>query len=642
VITLAALVASVVGALIVQRHPHHRIGWLFLVGQVGTMFGLACQSYGFVALSEDWGPRLPAQIALWVSILTGGILALALMALLLLLAPDGHLLSRRWRWTVWVTLLGLVLHDAAVATVSPTRLDAEARIDGAAGWVPVVTLLAGSLVLVGLVAGAVSLVIRTRRAVGDERMQLRWIGSAAFALAASVPFGVLIDLVLGVPTWLAGLPMMLAYLAVPVLTGVAILRFRLYDIDFLINRSLVLATLTIGVAGAYVAVVVGLSHLVGAHGHDAWTSVLATVVVALGFQPVRRRLDQLVDRLVYGARAAPYEALATFSDELQAGVSAADLLPRVAEVTGRTIGARRATAAMLLPDGSPAGEWSADGSPRDDGTAFPVVVDGERQGVLTVFMARGRGLRSSERELLEDFAAQLAPALRTLRLEHELAAQVEALAEMGLKLDQSRCRLLSVEASERVRFEAAINREVLPHVRDLPATLERIADSPGSWPSEEIDHLIDETGHSLAALRTLTRGVFPAQLEHRGLAHALASHLDPTAHELTVAQGLRDRRLPAQLEAAGYFCAVEALSAFEGPTRVCLDVPEGRVTLAVTGRPRASFVPDTEHLMDRAEAAGGSLLRRMSDQLATVTVVLPLTSEPRPEPDGTQLVGVEG
>ena len=646
VITTAAVVASVVGALIVSRHPHHRIGWLFLLGQVGTMTGLACQSYGFVALTEDWGPRLPAQIAIWLSILAGGILALALMALLLLLAPDGHLLSPRWRWSVWITLLGLVLHDLTVLTVSPTRLNAEARVDGGAGWQPVVTLLAGAMVAIGLVAGAASLVIRLRRATGDERAQLRWIGAAAFALAASVPIGIVVDLALDVPTWLTSLPMMLAYLAVPVFTGVAILRFRLYDIDVLINRSLVLAMLTTLVGGAYVAVVVGLGHLLDPeHGGHGWTSVLATVVVALGFQPMRRRVDELADHLVYGERAAPYEALAAFSQELRAGAAAEDLLPRIAEVTGRTIGARQVTVWIDQGADPPtAATWTGQAGQRDGGTAFAVIRDGERLGGLTVTMASNRALRRAERELVGDFADQLAPAFAALQLECELAAQVSELAEVGRSLEQSRRRLVTARAAEQARFEAAIGREVLPHLQPLPVTLRRLAHeaSAGRWPREEIDRSIERAGQALQSLRVLTRGVFPAQLEHRGLVATLTAQLGSSGHHLAVAPELADRRLPPQLESAVYFCAVETLTALEGDAHVALAVADGHLTLSVTGRPRPTFETDTAHVVDRAESVGASVLRDRGGEAAVVTVRLLTPSGPLASPDGSELVGAEG
>ena len=644
VVTVAAVVASVVGALIVSRHPHHRIGWLFLVGQVGTMFGLVCQSYGYVALSEEWGPPLPAQVAMWISILTGGILALTLMALLLLLAPDGRLLSRRWRWAVWITLSGLVLHDAAVATVSPARLNAEARIEGEAGWVGLLSLVAGAAVVVGLVAGAVSLVVRTRRATGDERAQLRWIGAAAFALAVSVPVGVFFDLALGVPTWVANLPLMLGYLTVPIFTGVAILRFRLYDIDVLINRSLVLAMLTAIVAGAYVVVVVVLGHLVRpVHGGRGWT-VAASVVVALGFQPMRKRVDELADKLVYGSRAAPYEALAAFSEELRAGVAAGDLLPRIAEVAGRTIGARHVSVWIDRTGAPPTvASWSGGTGNADGGTAFPVICEGERLGGITVCMARGRGLRRGERDLLGDFAGQLVPVFRTLQLEGELAAQVDELDEMGRALERSRRRLVSAQATERLRFENAIGREVLPSMHSLPASLRRLAReaSAGEWPRDEVDALIEESGRALTSLRALTRGVFPAQLEHRGLVPALTTHLSGSEHELSVAEEVAGRRLPAQLEAAGYFCAVEALSAFDGAAGVSLVTTGDHLTVSVAGRPRGSFETETDHLVDRAESVGGTLLRERSREAASVTVVLPLPSHPLPEPDGAELVGVE-
>jgi hypothetical protein len=341
------------------------------------------------------------------------------VALLLLLVPDGHLLSRRWRWAAWVTVAGLVCHDGAVLVlVSPAELDAEARVSGSPTILSLLTLLGAAGVCTGLVAGACSLVVRLRRATGDERAQLRWVAAAAAGLAAAIPLGFSLDAIHDVPTWATLLPLMLSYLALPVFTGIAILRHRLYDVDVLVNRSIGLAALTAFVTVGYVVLVVvlgrfGSDHLLG-------TSLMASVLVALAFQPLRRRVTAMADRLVYGAQAVPYVALADFSEELRHGSSVTDLLPRVAEATGRTVGADRVLVWVEQQDAEPlAAVWPAaaadpargqapDG--REGAVTFPVTDDGEVLGGLTVEMTPGRGLRPAETRLLTTFAAQLSAA----------------------------------------------------------------------------------------------------------------------------------------------------------------------------------------------------------------------------------------
>ena len=341
---------------IVSRYPRHRVGWLFLVGQVGTILGLVAQSYAFVALTEGTASRTVGQWTMWVSLQFGGGFALTLVALLLLLAPDGRLLSPRWRWAVGVVLLGIVVQDGAVLLVDPRHLTAEAEAPGAPSVVPLLALGGGVLLVAGLVCGAVSLVRRLRRATGVERAQLRWIAAAATALALSLPAGTLLSLLLDVPSWVAVAPLMAAYLALPVCTGVAILRWHLYDIDVILNRSIVLSLLTGFVALGYVAVVVALAEL--AHDQGAWPSFVATALVAVAFQPARRRATQLADRLVYGDRAAPYEALAGFTEELRHSGSPAELLPRTAEAVGRVFGADRVRVWIELAEQPPtAAEW---------------------------------------------------------------------------------------------------------------------------------------------------------------------------------------------------------------------------------------------------------------------------------------------
>src|SRR4051794_5668105 len=305
IVILASVAGAGIGALVVSRYPRHRVGWLLVVGQLGTCLGVAAQAYARDALGGRLGHAPGGHLAIWLSLQVGAVFAVTLLALLFLIAPDGRLLSPRWRWAVLAPVAGLLMNWAAVASVSPARIDENGQTSGG-NSVPVMVLVIGGVVAVsvGLLLGNVSLVRRLRRARGEERDQIGWMAAAAGVLAA----GLLLAVVLGVarlPDWIAVLPLMVAYLCVPVLTGVAILRFRLYDIDVIVSRAIVLALLTGLVAVAYVVAVILTSRLVDPAAKGTfWPSLLATAVVALGVQPVRRGLNQLAARLVYGVQAA--------------------------------------------------------------------------------------------------------------------------------------------------------------------------------------------------------------------------------------------------------------------------------------------------------------------------------------------------
>jgi hypothetical protein len=646
-VTLATVVASAVGVLIVSRYPRHRVGWLFLVGQVGTILGLVTQSYAFVVLTEGTASRTVGQWTMWVSLQFGGVFALTLVALLLLLAPDGRLLSPRWRWAVAVVLLGIVVHNGAALLVDPHDLTAEAEAPGTPSVVPLLTLTGGVLLVAGLVCGAVSLVRRLRRATGVERAQLRWIAAAAAALALSLPGGTLLTLLLDVPSWVAVVPLMAAYLALPVCTGVAILRWHLYDIDVILNRSIVLSLLTGFVALGYVAVVVALAEL--AHDQGAWPSFVATALVAVAFQPVRRRATQVADRLVYGDRAAPYEALAGFTEELRHSGSPAELLPRTAEAVGRVFGADRVRVWIELAEQPPtAAEWPAGGSRRPaHEDVVPVVESGERLGGLAVTTPRGRPLRRAEVRLLEDLAAQLGPAFRAVQLERELAERVHQLGRQGARLAESQERLRTAQSEERDRFEAALAEQVLPFVQTLPDRLRELdarTAATGRWPGAEVNRLVADTHRGLEALRALTRGVFPAQLTRRGLAITLAAHLRQVdaGHELELRLDPTVRFRP-EVEAAAYFCAVELVRHLSGPVRLSLGADDRELELVLESSGSGGPLEDgTRHLVDRVEALGGSISVAPGTSGTRVTLRLPLAPaapgrEELAQPDGAEV-----
>jgi len=621
-VTIAAVASSAMGALIVTRYPTHRIGWLFLIGQLGTMVGLTTQAYGYNAMRGGWGSYSSGQVALWVSVHTGGAFALALVGLLLLLAPDGRLLSRRWVSAMGLTITGLALHVAAVAMVSPRDLDANARLADPPRLVVVVEQAAVAAIAMSLIAGAVSLFIRLRRATGDDKAQLRWISAAAAALAFSVPLHVTLEAAFGVDPWLGILPVMVSYLLLPVFTGIAILRFHLYNIDVILNRSIVLTVLTGFVASVYVVLVVVFSELnVTADESSSWTALIATALAALAFQPMRRRVNRLADRMVYGAQAAPYETLAQFSDELRSSTHLAEMLPRLAEAAGRAVGARRAEIyvdtpgddlhACWPPDDEPDGLRPLDSSSAHTDVAVPVTQGADRLGELRITMPPARGLRPSEHRLLDDFAAQLAEAFRGLRLEAELAAQVDLLARQSDALEKSSRRLITAASAERGRFESAIARDVLPHLASMPrelADLQATTARSEPWPDKVVDRLVDRTNKALESLRTLTRGVFPAQLSHKGLLVALQTHLRVAGLEgaLSTDESLTSRRFDPRIESIAYFCAVETLRSLAAPVYLSVRADESVLTLEASGRVDEKAELDTEHLVDRAESVGGT------------------------------------
>jgi hypothetical protein len=374
---------------------------------------------------------------------------------------------------------------------------------------------------------------------------------------------------------------------------------------------------------------------------------VATAVVALAFQPARRRASQLADRLVYGEQAAPYEALAYFNDELRRISSLGDLLPRMAEAAGRTLGAHRVRVWADRPEREPmVAAWSSSVVPEGPGEIrVPVSDRSEPLGGLAVTMPRGRPLRRAEQRLLDDFAVQLGAAFRAARLEGELAARVSLLARRSDELAESRSRLVSAREQARARFEAAIADQVLPHLRPVPERLRGLrawSESTQRWPAREVDALIAGTNEGLEALRTLTRGVFPAQLTRRGLASALSTHLEETGVAYTLsAEGAATGRFRQEVESAAYFCAVEVVRQLQGPLRAELNADTTGLTLTLTGYSEAPLEGTTRHLVDRVETLGGTVSFAREGREATWTLRLLLDHPAEQLPELVETVGAE-
>jgi hypothetical protein len=318
-----ALANATVGTIVAIRRPAHRIGWLLVaIGLLLAVDGFAEQyaRYGLLA-GVDSVPAVQAMA--WVSFWLDAP-ALFLLLFVILLFPDGRLPSRRWRPVAW--LLAITAAAGAGVALRPGELPELAPIRnpfGVQGATPALELLeTGSLlVFAGVVlALAVSLLQRLHRAQGLERSQLKWFAYAVALVGAS--------LAVHLAALAAGLPLvesatlvilLVAVLGVPVAVGIAVLRYRLYDIDRLINRTLVYSLLSAMLAGVYAAVVLVLGQLFGGVGRNppSWAVAGATLAAAALFQPARRRIQQAVDRRFNRRRYDAAKTVEAFSTRLR-------------------------------------------------------------------------------------------------------------------------------------------------------------------------------------------------------------------------------------------------------------------------------------------------------------------------------------
>ena len=542
VLTLGLTLWAALGALIVTRHPRHRVAWLFLVGAVLSATGNCLFDYDAVTTS---GPAPdPAAVwpwAVWVAILLDAPVPLLFLTLLFLLFPTGNLPSPRWRpvlWATWGSFAGMVL--ALVVVVPPWQIELANRDEiFAEGWSasPVAIALFVAL-LVELLLAAASVVVRLRRATGVERQQLRWLAVSSSMVAVSFVLAAFLPWETGVAGWLRVLPLQLSVVAVVAGAALAILRYRLYDLDLVVSRAILLTLSTLVVAAVWTLLVVLVGRALPPWvGEAFWPSLLATAAVALAFQPLRRGLVRLADRLAFGSRAAPYEALADLGRSLQQAPGPTDLLRNVAEAVGEAAGARAVTAVLELPDGTEVAQtWSPGGSAPGE-TAELVVRDrGERLGRVEVGMPPGRALRPAERVVVEDLLAQTALALRNLRLETELTADVAELARRTDALTESRRRLVLARDEEKARFSAALRETVLPHLEPLPDLLRSAASAvaDGSDPRPDLGAERDAATTALDELRRLVRsGTQGADGADGADDHALSSRSGPNADFVT-------------------------------------------------------------------------------------------------------------
>ena len=643
-----AVTFGTVGAIIATRHPRNAIGWVFCAMGVASGVQELAAQYAIYANLTNPSAHLPlAHVAawlpswIWVPITSGA-------AYLLLLFPDGRLLSPRWRIVIVIEVLGTAAASIGLALLpGPLNNFSVLRNPFPVGTRDAMRTLSegGQIVYgAGIILAAIALIRRFRRASGEEREQLKWLATAGMFLAlvlfASFIFGSTnVDTRDQIPGVFAML-VILGFTSVPVATGVAILRYRLYDIDIVINKAVVLGALAAFISLVYVAIVVGIGALVGRGDRaDPLLSILATAVVALAFQPVRERVQRFANRLVYGERATPYEVMTDFSHRISGTLSVDEVLPQMAEAAARGVGASWSRVRVFLPGGAERSVTWPEG--RDPGEApsrtIEVVHQAEPAGEISVATQAGNPLTPAEDRLLEDLAAQAGLALRNVRLTFELQERLDQIAAHAEQLTASRQRLVTARDAQRRQLERDIREGAQGQLLAIEAKLGEAAglvEEDTERAISLLDALGEEANVALEGLRDLARGIFPPLLADQGVRAALEAHVRKVGAtvrlESTPAFG--SARFDADTEACVYFCCVQAIQnvrrhAGDAPAVVRLSVEEDDVLFEIA---------DEGSGFDAAATPAGMGLRIMQDRVDALEGTLEIRSAPG---EGTRVIG---
>ena len=629
-----------VGALICSRIPRQMIGRLFLMLAVGG---------AILTMSELWiiaRPELPGRE--WSGLLNHLSIPISLgpLAFILLRFPDGELASTRWRWVERLAVVALFMLEVG-ALFSPTFTEYEGLrnplgISAAGSFLDAVAVIGWLSYIPTVVAAGISQVFRFRRSRGEERERLKWFafGGLLIAIGWILIMFSFDDTQTDVLSRSLTVPYLIGFLAFPILCGVAILRYRLFDIDVAIRRTVVFGALAAFITGVYVAIVVGLGALIGSGEEPtAVLEIAATVVVGLAFQPVRERVTRFANRLVYGERATPYEVMAALSRRVAETVSVAETLPEMARTSASGIGATAARVRLALPRGGRTVWWPDEGDRpvTEPDIAVAVHHGGEDIGEIAVWKPKGEPVTPGERALLEDLASQAGLTLHNVRLTEELAARAVDLAAQSEELRRSRERLVTARDVQRRRLERDIRDGPQRSLLGIAGALREVTVVLDRDPDEAVavlDELGERAGSTLEGLRDIARGIFPPLLADKGIVAALEAHIRKVGANATIEapEAFASARFDPEIETTVYFCCLQAIQNVMRHSGNALSV----VRLEVDGGDLSFVVEDGGPGFDPASVPHGMGLQIMEDRVAALAGELFVTSAPG---RGTRIAG---
>ena len=540
---------AVVGALIVSRHPRHRLGWLYAGSATAMATALFVYPYAWYGLVTAPGALPGALAAGWVSAWVWTLGFAPVMTFGLLLYPDGRLPSRRWWPAAAISGLaigGLLLANAFAPgpLVNHPAADNPFGIPGTRGAMEAVGAAAEPLVIVGFAAGVAALVVRWRRAPagGIERRQIALLAlaSASALSVVVVPFGS------GTPPWPVTAAILAVFTLVPAAIGVAILRHHLYDIDVVLNRSLVYGGLTAGVVALYAAVVWVAARPLGP---GTAANLLATGVAAAAVLPLRTRLQLGVDRAMYGERGDPYAAVSRLTTRLQAAAAPGDALAAVAEAIAVSL--RLPYVAVETAVGDPVAHGTPTGAHRH---VLELSHQGEAVGRLVIEGRDRQPASARDLALLADLARPAGAAVHA--------------AGLADALRTSQRRLVQAREEERRRLRRDLHDGLGPTLASVALGLDAAAGTLGPDPDRAramLAELKAETAGAVDDIRRLVYDLRPPALDELGLPGAVRQQAERLAlgnHGMDVRVEVVGTlpRLDAATEVAAYRIAVEAVA----------------------------------------------------------------------------------
>ena len=555
---------AIIGALVASRRPRNPIGWIFVV--VGLLYALVALTAAFYDFTL---PGTPAHN--WFYWFGSWLWLPAVMLPLIyvpLIFPDGRLLSPAWRLPAWSAALGLAL-AVAVLMFYPGPLPEMGLgvnpfgIPDAAPILDMLLPLASVLLGVGFFGSLAAYIVRFRRSAGIEREQMKWL---VYAIGIYVPVTMLSSIALSMfPDfpWKDDIYIVetdLGILGIAVAAAIAILRHRLYDINQIINRTLVYTALTVGVAALYGLVVGGLGVLVQSSS-NLFVSLLATGLAAILVQPMRDGLQRLVNRLMYGERDDPYAVLSRLSHRLEGSLSPETTLPTVVEAVAQAL--KLPYVAIALRQEGDFKIMASYGLTGDEWVQLPLINQGKTIGQLRLSTRSPKEFFTpGEMRLLQDIARHIGVAAHSVLLTQDLRQLAE-------DLQRSREELVKSREEERRRLRRDLHDELGPQLASLKLNLDvarnLVSRDPGAAEALLLD-LRTQCQSAIADIRQLVFDLRPPALDELGLIGAIQEYTRQIASQ----DGLQIRvdspkdlpPLPAAVEVAAYRITLEAIANF--------------------------------------------------------------------------------
>lgn len=559
---------GIVGWLALPVQPNNRAVWVTTIA--AALIGLGGSAWDITLLLLNTVPAVPNETSSFAALVLNLAMTAAwsglylIVTLGLLLFPDGEFRSPLWRWVGRLSI-GAIVAIAAVMTwtfrpSSPVPYDYEpGDVSGIASLIdPLIYLV---VALCG--AALVSVFTRYRRSEGVERQQYRWIGLGAGALFASFAGVVVAYLTIGIdPVW-ERMVIGVGLAALIACYGIAITRHRLYDIDIVISKTLVFAVLAGFIGLIYVLIVFGVGRAFDRDGDNLALSIVATAIVAIAFEPVRRGAQAWANRVVFGRRATPYQVLSDLTHRLAGAEPADAILSRMARLMAEGTGAEVANVWLVegehlrMVTGSSNNIPSSAESVTDlSGAVFPVMHEDKLVGALQVEKSRGNPLTPPETRLLTSLAASAGLVMGNQILTAALRAR-------ALELKASRRRLVEVQDLERRALERDLHDGAQQNVVALKVKVSlagQLAEREGARDLAALmSDITDDAQAAVEEIRSLARGIYPPLLESKGLEAAIRSLAASLPIPVEIRCELSDP-LTEDTESAVYFAVAETLS----------------------------------------------------------------------------------